>query len=77
MKRFLVFAGYEETNGGWGDFKGSFESEAEALDCGMKEFATEDCAWFEVVDLVSEKPIHCGGCFINGAVRHSPKEQAK
>ena len=77
MKNYLVFSGITgygfelEVGGGWADFKAAFETEQQALSYALNDFQAPDgCAWFEVVDLVSEKVIHCGGFYIEGAFNH-------
>jgi len=47
MKPVLLFAGsHYYPSGGWGDFKGSFETTHAAL----VFLATESCDWFHMID---------------------------
>lgn len=49
MKQFLLFCGMSyDPLGGWGDFKGSFDTMLEAL-------AEHGGDWFQVVDLQTGK----------------------
>ena len=56
MKRFLLFSGEWEGNGGWGDFKKDFDTLAEASEEGALSFNSAGsspwgAAWWHVVDL--------------------------
>lgn len=49
MKRFLLFGGgYYSADGGWCDFKGSFDSIEEAQSAAL---ADKDLKWFHVADV--------------------------
>ena len=57
MKNFILFAGYNYyPSGGWGDFKGFFDTYEEARLKGVELKNQQMLAdWFEVVDLKEEQ----------------------
>jgi hypothetical protein len=66
MKRFALFAGSSfYAAGGWGDFKGSFDTEDEALAAVVSVMESAD--WFHVIDTETQKVVayqdgeYCGG----------------
>lgn len=49
MKRYLAFAGYHSyPNGGWDDFIGDYDSDADALASILDDHENYD--WYHVVD---------------------------
>lgn len=67
MKRYLLFVFNYEANGGWGDFRGGFDSLAKAY----IEYQTlhtiekNDTQYFHIVDLhIGKIVMHSGNHFI-------------
>lgn len=57
MKNFLVFIGsHYYPDGGWEDFKQSFDSEEEAL----SYISNQDGDWWQIVDVQSGKIVKYG-----------------
>jgi len=51
IKRFIVFSYYDfEEYGGWGDFRGSFDTIEEATDLVSKEYSLSDVYIVQIVD---------------------------
>ena len=51
MKRFLLFAGFIECpDGGWQDFKGSFDTLEEATSKGEAQHTDDRIEWWHIVD---------------------------
>lgn len=54
MKRYALFSGdYYYPNGGWDDFKGTFDTINEAL----AAHTVEEYSWFHVVDLTTGEKV--------------------
>ena len=63
MKRYLLFSGYYYyPEGGWEDFRGSFDTIEEAMYFLLEKKGTGDGYWykdwFQVVDLHEEKEVY-------------------
>lgn len=52
---YLLFAGYTYyPDGGWGDFHGKYETEADAVE-GANKALDDGCDWWHVVDMATMK----------------------
>lgn len=64
MKRFLLFAGVEYyADGGWNDFRGAFDAEADARAEGERLIAItrHEYEWWHIADTVSGLIVACEG----------------
>lgn len=53
MKRYIVFSGYTYyPAGGWGDFKGSYDTIEEARKCATKQKSDD---WWQIVDATTSR----------------------